>query len=503
MANYVFRFVKWTLPLVFVAVMHLSAIALTAPKREFRGAWLQTVYRTDYAKRTPEQNKAFLTDILDRLQRAGINAVIFQVRPSADAFYDSHVETWSRYLSGQAGVAPGWDPLEYMVGECHRRGMEIHAWINPYRVTTSAKERLPKGHLYHKHPERFVTYGKKIYFNPGLPENRRHIKAVVKDILQRYDVDAIHLDDYFYPYPIAGSKFPDAAAFRKYGKGMSLADWRRHNVDLLIEDLHEVIADTKPWVRLGISPFGIWRNKANDPDGSATSGLENYGDLYADVLKWAREGWIDYMMPQIYWELDHKRASYRVLVDWWANHGYGRHMYIGQDVERTMGVRDGSSPTQLWPKMCLARGASDIHGSCWWPGYPVAENHKGVADSLSTRYYAAPALVPPYQWIDDREPHAVKGMEFDGLALSWKAPKHHNRPDDVVRYVVYRFDSERDIDTENASSIIGVVGEPTFYPRDWTPGVYVVTALDRVNNESGPGKCRLLIRRDGSFKVKH
>lgn len=497
---------KWLSAVVLISALAVpGALSAAPPKREFRGAWLQTVYRTDYAKRTTEQNKQFLSDVLDRLQHAGINAVIFQVRPSADAFYDSKVETWSRYLTGKAGAgpSPSWDPLEYMVGECHRRGMELHAWINPYRVTTSSKERLPKNHIYHRHPDRFVTYAGKIYFNPGLAENRRHIRDVVKDIIERYDIDAIHLDDYFYPYPVAKKNFPDEAAYRKYGKGMKLADWRRHNVDMLIEDLHNVIRATKPWVRLGISPFGIWRNKSSHPDGSMTSGLENYGDLYADVLKWAREGWIDYMLPQVYWELDHKRASYRVLVDWWASHGYGRHMYIGQDVERTMKTPDGASPTQLWAKMCQARNAGEIHGSCWWPGYPVADNLHGIADSLCSAYYATPALVPPYKWIEDRKPSAVKDLRFDGVAMSWKSPSLHNRAGDVVRYVIYRFDSEGDIDTEDASAIVGIVNTPGFEPRDWTPGVYVVTAVDRVNNESDHGKCRLVIKRDGSYKLKH
>ncbi|MCM1517913.1 MAG: family 10 glycosylhydrolase [Pseudoflavonifractor sp.] len=489
-------------------LMALTAVTLSAeimPKREFRGAWLQTVYRTDYAKRTTEENKAFLAGVLDRLQSAGINAVIFQVRPSADAFYDSKVETWSRYLTGKAGTAPSpaWDPLEYMVDECHRRGMELHAWINPYRVTTSSRERLPEGHVYHRHPDRFVTYGGKIYFNPGLAENRQYICDVVRDIVKRYDVDAIHLDDYFYPYPIAKKNFPDGAAYRKYGNGMKLADWRRHNVDMLIEELHGVIRDTKPWVRLGISPFGIWRNKSSHPDGSLTSGLENYGDLYADVLKWVREGWIDYMLPQVYWELDHKRASYRVLIDWWASHGYGRHMYIGQDVERTMKTPDGASPTQLWAKMSLARGAGDVHGSCWWPGYPVADNLHGIADSLGRSYYAAPALVPPYRWIESREPDAVRDLRFDGITLSWRSSRHHDKASDVVRYVVYRFDGESDIDTENPAAIVGIVGSPAYTPRDWTPGVYVVTAVDRVNNESDRGKWRLVIKRDGSYKLRH
>lgn len=478
----------------------------SSPKWEFRGAWLQTVYQTQYAQNTTARNKAYLLDILDRLQAMGINAVIFQVRPSADAFYASGVEPWSRYLSGTAGKAPvpAWDPLQFMVEQCHKRGMELHAWLNPYRVTTSSREKLPQGHLYHSHPEMFVTYGGKIYFDPGLPESRKHIEKVVHDIVERYDVDAIHLDDYFYPYPIPKKKFPDAKSFRRYGKGMARDDWRRHNVDLLIEGLHKVIKDTKPWVRLGISPFGIWRNASSDSNGSATSGLENYGDLYADVLKWTREGWVDYMLPQVYWELDHRRASYRVLVDWWAEHGNGRHVYIGQDVERTMGFQGKKRVRpELHEKMSLARSRQGIQGSCWWPGYPLADNRGGIADSLSTNYYDTPALVPSYTWIENHKPDAIKKLHYDKGLLSWKEAKKHGKSSDVVRYVVYHFDDEESVDINNAEGIISIVNEPRIELGFGIPGVYLVTALDRVNNESSFGDWRMIVHADGTYEIRH
>ena len=283
------------------------------PKREFRGAWIHTVGQSRYMEMNRDAMQDYFDQMLDSLQYIGINAVIFQVRPTADAFYRSELEPWSKYLTGKQGVAPEplWDPLQYMIEQCHARNMELHAWLNPYRVGTNADEPLAASHIYHKHPEWFVRYGRQLYFDPGLPECRRFIGRVVDDIVSRYDVDAIHMDDYFYPYPIAGSEFPDENSYARYGNGMDRGDWRRENVNALIKELHEIIKSRKPWVRFGISPFGIYRNKKSTPDnsGSNTNGLQNYDDLYADILRWVREGWIDYNMPQIYWEIGHTAAS--------------------------------------------------------------------------------------------------------------------------------------------------------------------------------------------------
>lgn len=271
----------------------MTIISAQNPVREFRGAWLHTVWQTQYKSRGTEANKRTLEKQLDSLHRAGINAVFFQVRPQADAFYDSKIEPWSCYLteSGKAPV-PYWDPLEFVVEQCHARGMELHAWLNPYRVTSNSRQitTLPKNHIYRKHPERFLRYDGKLYFDPGLPENREFIGEVVEDIIRRYDVDGIHFDDYFYPYPVKGKEFPDSKSYARYGKKMKRGDWRRQNVDLLIEEVHNRIASVKPWVRFGVSPFGIYRNKKSDPKGSDTNGLENYDSLYADVLLWENKG---------------------------------------------------------------------------------------------------------------------------------------------------------------------------------------------------------------------
>ncbi|MDE6578300.1 MAG: family 10 glycosylhydrolase, partial [Muribaculaceae bacterium] len=309
------------------------------PKREFRGAWLHVIGQTQWQSKSPAEQKKYIEDQFQKLQDAGCNAVIFQVRPTADAMYKSKLEPWTCWLTGKRGKAPSidWDPMEYAIEEAHKRGMEFHAWLNPYRVTSNAKEILPADHAANKEPQRFVKFNGQTFFDPAYQENRDFICEVVKDIVTRYDVDAIHIDDYFYPYPANGKKFEaDDASYWQFGQGMERRQWRRHNVDLLIEQLNNTIKDTKPWVRFGVSPFGIWRNKSSDPRGSNSSGLQNYDDLYADVLLWAKNGWVDYLAPQLYWTLDMKAAPSRHLADWWNRNAHGVDVYIGQDVQRTM-----------------------------------------------------------------------------------------------------------------------------------------------------------------------
>lgn len=482
---------KKKLTIFFLSVMAtVGAVNAENPKREFRGAWMHTVHQGQYAKQSTAENQAYLKEQLDLLQQAGCNAVVWQIRPSADALYPSELEPWSRFLSGEAGVAPSpmWDPLQFMIDECHARGMELHAWLNPYRVTTSKDEKLADNHIYHKYPERFLTYDNKLYFDPALPENREFIIDVVKDIITRYDVDAIHMDDYFYPYPLKDVDFPDDASYAKYGNGMVRGDWRRQNVDMLIEGLHNMIAENKPWVRFGISPFGIWRNKKSDPRGSETNGLENYDGLYADVLLWTEKGWVDYMVPQLYWELEHKVASYLILTDWWDKNANGRHMYIGQSVNKTMDLADLAPYTdgsQLRHKVDLTRACDNIQGNCWWPGYSVTANYKGVADSLATDVQSTIALVPSYPWIHSIAPLAVEGLTYADGKLTWNATTIEGKVSDVVKYVVYRLENNDVANINYAKNIVAVVyGNECVLPAEDKTGYYVVTALDRVNNES-------------------
>jgi uncharacterized lipoprotein YddW (UPF0748 family) len=472
---------KKIITLAIAAAISVAAIALN-PKREFRGAWMHTVYQPQYAEKGTVELKKYLTDQLDKLQAAGVNAVLFQVRPSADAFYDSKLEPWSHFLTkGGKAPSPYWDPLQFMIEESHKRGMELHAWLNPYRVTTSSKEKLPAGHIYYREPGRFVTFAgdKKMYFDPGLPENRTFICDVVADIVERYDVDGIHFDDYFYPYPVKGYDFPDDKSFKKYGNGMKRGDWRRLNVDLLIEEVHKRIHSLKPWVRFGISPFGIWRNKRTDPRGSDTGGLQNYDDLYADVLPWAKNGWIDYLLPQVYWGLNHKTASYTVLVDWWSKNVTNRHLYIGQDVERTM--KDG----QLHEKMRQVRTNDNVQGNCWWPAYSVTKNFGNVADSLRTEFQRTIALVPEYPWLCAEKPAKVSGVKISNKVLHWNAPKQSGKATDVVRFVVYRFEAkDKHPNFENTEAIVAITSDNHYEVT--RSGKYYVTALNRANIESQP-----------------
>ncbi len=460
------------------------------PKREFRGAWLHTVFQDQYKRQSTQQNKAYLREELDRLKAAGCNVIIFQVRPQADSFYPSKLEPWSRFITDNGKApAPAWDPLQFMIDESHARGMELHAWLNPYRVTSSAGQALPKNHVYHKHPEWFVKYDGKIYFDPALPESRRFITNVVMDIVSRYDVDGIHFDDYFYPYPVKGKAFPDSKSYAKYGKGKNLGDWRRENVDKLIQGIHSKIAAKKPWVVFGVSPFGIWRNKKNDSKGSDTNGLQNYDDLYADVLLWTRKGWVDYLIPQLYWELEHKAASYMTLVDWWNRNANGRHLYVGQDVEKTMKFADigGSKETsQLRHKINLTRSAKNIKGNCWWSGYLIAQNKHGIAGALKVKFQSTVALVPAYPWISNKRPEKVIGLKYSGKKLKWGAPVAKGSADDVVKFVVYRFNPGQSVDIGNPEAIEAVTWKNEFNIS--RPGIYVVTALSRVNQESKPSK---------------
>lgn len=478
----------------------------TPVKREFRGAWLQTVYQGQYASMSKNEMQRYFTDLLDRLERAGINALVFQVRPSADTFYPSKLEPWSKFLTGRQGKAPvpNWDPMAFLIEECHKRNMEFHAWLNPYRVTTSKNEVLTFNHIYHQHPEWFVEYDGKTYFDPGLPQSRKHIREVVKDIVTRYDVDAIHMDDYFYPYPVNGVPFPDDASFRAYHKKMGFSsnqrdDWRRQNVNILIKGLHEDIRSIKPWVRFGISPFGIYRNKRNDPAGSKTNGLQNYDDLYADVLRWTREGWVDYMMPQLYWEIGHKAADYKTLIEWWNENGNDRPLYIGQSISRSLDEKQDLSKTDKHfdRKISMSRELPYIDGNCFWYGYQIANNEHKIASALVRKYHRTPALIPAYRHIDTKAPAKIRKLKAkwteEGYKLIWKRKETEDEMQKQIYFAVYRFENGEKVDLEKPGALVGLTRE-TFYLLPYESGDtkyrYVVTAIDRMHNETEKGSSK-------------
>lgn len=485
---------------------------LPSPKREFRGAWLHVIGQNQWMNKSPQQQQEYIREQLDRLQEAGCNAVIFQVRPTADALYKSEIEPWSAWLTGKRGKAPAedWDPLEYVIEESHKRGLELHAWLNPYRVTSSAKDILPSNHLSNQEPHRFVKFNGQTFFDPAYEENRQYIADIVADIVRRYDVDAIHFDDYFYPYPSGSAKFDgDSKSYAEMGNGKDKGDWRRENVDKLIELVSYTIKDIKPWVRFGISPFGIWRNKSNDPRGSESSGLQNYDDLYADVLLWAEKGWIDYLAPQLYWSLDLKVAPTRKLAKWWNdNTPESCDLYIGYDVQRTMDNATADDRNELATKVNLSRSLPNVKGNIWWHGYWVTGNYKGALDALAQRHQRSLALAPAYG-NDEKRPEKVKNLRADIIddvkVIAWDYPDNfagydskssssEEKAADPVKFVVYEFFEGEEINLDDPQAIIAVTPLNAIRMDSAEPGtVFIVTALDRMNRESDPS-ARLIIK---------
>ena len=309
-----------------------------AAEREFRGAWVATVYNLDWPSQPglpAATQKAQLRALLDRAAELKLNAILLQVRPASDALYASMKEPWSEFLSGQAGVSPGYDPLEFAIAEAHQRGIELHAWINPFRAALHASQNLPANHVAKKHPTWVRRFGKQLWLDPGEPAARAYVLDVIRDIVRRYNIDGIHIDDYFYPYPLAtgAASFPDDATWERYGakSGLSRADWRRENINDFVRSMYRVVKSTKPRVRVGISPFGIWR-----PGVPLTieAQLDAYGELFADARKWVAEGWCDYLAPQLYWSIEPAKQSFPVLLDWWRGQSNGKSIWPGIATER-------------------------------------------------------------------------------------------------------------------------------------------------------------------------
>lgn len=467
------------------------------PKREFRAAWIATVGNIDWPSKKGldayTQQQEFIR-IVDQLKYNGLNAVIVQIRPAADALYDSPYENWSRYLSGKQGLAPMpyYDPLSFMIQACHERCIEFHAWFNPYRALVEAnKNPNTANHITYTHPEWFINYGGKKYFDPGLPEVRQYFTQIVLDVVKRYDIDAVHFDDYFYPYRIAGVEFADYASFAQYGKTFhSKDDWRRNNVNMLIESLGKKIKQTKSYVKFGISPFGVWRNASKDPEGSATrAGQTNYDDLYADVLLWLRKGWIDYVLPQLYWENGHRAADYATLINWWSQHSYNKHVYIGH------GIYQLGSNKSCWQNLReiahqieQTRTTENISGSAFYSARSFLLNKLQINQAMHSQWYSSPALLPQMSWIDDEEPQApvlriTTSANEQGGILSWQTNRN-NKED--LQFAVYRFPLQHKTYIHDSKHLIAIVRNQTFTDKMYQENTYkyVVTALDRMHNES-------------------
>ena len=395
--------------LLFILLL-LQLVVVAQPKQEFRAVWIATVDNIDWPSKkgmAVDSQKAEFIRILDLHKGNGMNAVIMQVRPATDAFYPSPYEPWSEWLSGVQGKPPSpyYDPLQFMVTETHKRGMEFHAWCNPYRADFSiGKASIAPSHITRLHPQWFLDYGGKKYFDPGNKEAQAFVVEVIRDMTERYDVDALHFDDYFYPYRIAGQEFPDSVSYQRYKNGLAKDDWRRSNVDSVIVSLSRMIKQVKPWVKFGISPFGVWRNSDKDPRGSNTkAGQTNYDDLYADILLWLQKGWIDYVAPQLYWEFGHKAAPYEVLIDWWSKHTYGKHCYIGLGIYRAGSNDAWKDSTQLLKQIDLLRSTPNMHGMIFFSSKTFNRNPNGWNDSLRLNYFKEPAMVPEMKWLPKKK----------------------------------------------------------------------------------------------------
>ncbi len=400
--------------------------------REFRGVWVASVKNIDWPSQpglTTAQQKNELLAILDRAAQLRFNAVLLQVRPSCDALYESKIEPWSEYLTGKMGQAPSpyYDPLTFAVEEAHRRGLELHAWLNPYRARhESSISPVSKSHISQTRPGLVKTFGKMLWLDPGEREVQEHVLRVVLDLVQRYDLDGLHFDDYFYPYPAKDRSgkalpFPDWTSWKRYTEGggkLARADWRRQNVNTLVRRVHEGIKARKPWVKFGISPFGIWR-----PGSPAQiKGLDSYDALYADSRRWLAEGWVDYLAPQLYWDENKPETSFNALLGWWTQQNpLQRHVWPGLSASR---IGSSRPPAEIIRQILEIRRQPGSDGNLQWSIRPFLENRRSVNDAFK-EIYPRPALVPAAPWLDARAPVAPQlstQLNRDGsVKVNWRA----------------------------------------------------------------------------------
>ena len=495
---------KYILTIILLAGLIAFASAKKYPKREMRAVWIASVENIDWPSTnqlSTDEQKAEMTGLLDSVKAYNMNTIVFQIRPDADALFASELEPWSEWLTGKQGQAPDpwYDPLQFTIDECRKRGLDIHVWLNPYRAIQNIDKAKPAlNHVSMTHPEWMLTYGNKKYFDPGIPAVRNHVAHVVSDIMRRYDIDAIHFDDYFYPYKITGQEFPDDKSFKKYPGDFGPQEkdnWRRNNVDLIIKQLHDSIKSINPSVEFGISPFGVWRNKKNDPEGSETrAGVSNYDDLYADILKWQREKWIDYVTPQLYWYIGKEVADYAILAKWWAAHSYGCTIYIGQApylISPDSKDQAWRSSDEITKQLALNRTIPEIKGSMFFSAKFMNKNPLSVKENMMKEHYRYPALTPANPLVVPVIPvqPAAPVFEKEGndLVLSWQKQENN------TLFVIYRFKKLQRIKTDHPDKIISV----TSYQKLLLPAAqgykpsrfkYAVTALSPSHAESDPVK---------------
>lgn len=366
---------------------------------DLRGMWISTVANIDWPSRpglSGKDARQGLLNLFEAARRRGLNTVFFQVRPTADALWPSPHEPWSAWLTGEQGKDPGWDPLGFAVREAHRRGLELHAWFNPYRIAMHDDlDRLAEDHPARRHPDWVVRHGGRLYYNPGLPRVRAFVQDAMIDAVARYDIDGVHWDDYFYPYPVAGETFDDDDAFAEHGGDFAdRADWRRHNIDLLVREMRARVRAVKPAVPFGVSPFGIWRNRSTDRRGSDTQGgVQTYDDLYADVRGWVKDNLLDYVIPQLYWHIGYEAADYATLVPWWADvvDGTDVTLYIGEalykagDSDQPKAWQD---PKELSRHLTLCRDHPQVRGNVFFSARQVVADPIGAMARVQADHYS-------------------------------------------------------------------------------------------------------------------
>ncbi|WP_315823293.1 family 10 glycosylhydrolase [Paraflavitalea speifideaquila] len=498
-------------PLLALLLVCMSVLVFgrqAPPKREIRGAWIATFSNIDWPNRTqtPAQQRAAFLTILEHHKATGLNTLYIQVRSQCDAMYPSPIEPWSADLTGTQGKAPSpdWDPLQFMIDECHKRGIEFHAWINPYRAVSNSAN-LPgfaANHVAKLHPDWLLSQGILRVLDPGLQDVRNYITSVIVDIVDRYNVDGIHFDDYFYPpaAPAGTTPYNDDSSFTLDPRGFTnRADWRRDNVSLLIKRLNDTIQVLKPWVKFGVSPSGIYRNSTNPAIGTPTSGLEHYTTLYADTKKWLQEGWVDYIAPQVYWYIGQPGANYAAIVPWWNNQANGRHIYIGMAGYKVNDPAQGvnwANPSMIPNEMRMNRDPlyPNIKGQAIYNTSSMRSTTKlGFRDSLRLFFYQKPALLPRMPWRDSiapGSPATLTAVKYpgDSVVLNWVKPAAPTELDKAIRFVIYRSE-DTTIDISDVNNILAITNTDTatFADKTGLPGTtyyYTVTALDHFHNES-------------------
>jgi uncharacterized lipoprotein YddW (UPF0748 family) len=472
--------------------------------RQVRGMWIATVQNTDWPSRAGEsvqRQKAEYIRLLDTAKAMNFNAVYVQVRPAGDAFYKSPYEPWSQWLTGTQGKDPGYDVLQFLIKEAHARDLEFHAWFNPYRASmTPDRSKLAPNSPARQHPGWAPRYGANLWYDPGLPQVQDLVSKVILDVVNRYDIDGVHFDDYFYPYPGSGD-FPDRATFRAYGKGFSsVVAWRRHNVDTLVQNLSARIHRAKPWVKFGISPFGVWRNAGSDPNGSRTQALQSYDDIYADSRLWVKKGWLDYVTPQLYWQIGDPRADYRTLVDWWARQvaGTGVELSIGQAAYRVGDSPAWRNPAELSRHLTINARYPAVRGDVYFSARNVASNTLGFATRLRRDHYQRPAIIPVIPKLGGSAPRPAAGV---AASPGGRSVKVRWQGSGATSYAVYRVAGKgaacAPVDPKSLLVTMRGTGitDPTVKPG--ATYTYYVTALDRLHHESSPARGATVVAQRG------